>query len=107
MTDENEVANALQNIATQLKYLGNGDAATTMGAIEALGMQLEKSAEIIAAAIPPSDYIGDAISEGLHAIAEAIEGAGTGHKEVCKGIVRELINMRETIDEVRSSIEVK
>jgi hypothetical protein len=34
------IASALQSVAVQLKYLGNGDASTTMGAIEALGVHL-------------------------------------------------------------------
>jgi hypothetical protein len=34
------IASALQSVAIQLKYLGNGDASTTMGAIEALGTHL-------------------------------------------------------------------
>jgi hypothetical protein len=34
------IAAQLQAVAVQLKYLGNGDAATTMGAIEALGVHL-------------------------------------------------------------------
>lgn len=40
------ITGQLQSIALQLKYLGNGDAGTTMGAIEALGGHLgEKLAQ--------------------------------------------------------------
>jgi hypothetical protein len=42
------VAIALSNVAYQLKYLGNGDAATQMGAIEALGKHLGESLDRIA-----------------------------------------------------------
>jgi len=49
------IAAQLQLVAVQLKYLGNGDAATTMGAIEALGMhlgeKLEAAGQVIASAI--------------------------------------------------------
>ena len=49
------IAAQLQLVAVQLKYLGNGDAATTMGAIEALGMhlgeKLEAEGQVIASAI--------------------------------------------------------
>lgn len=46
-----EIAGALNRIADQLKWLGNGDAATTMGAIEALGMHMEKAVNNVADAI--------------------------------------------------------
>jgi len=49
------IAAQLQLVAVQLKYLGNGDAATTMGAMEALGMhlgeKLEAAGQAIASAI--------------------------------------------------------
>jgi len=45
------IARALDRIADQLKWLGNGDATTSMGAIEALGMHLGKSFDGIADAI--------------------------------------------------------
>ena len=43
---------AYQNslIATHLKYLGNGDAATTMGAIEAASVRIAKSLDGLAEA---------------------------------------------------------
>jgi hypothetical protein len=54
-----EVADALDGIALQLKYLGNGNAGTQMGAIEGLAVQLKEGLL--------------AIAEGLHAVAHAIE----------------------------------
>jgi hypothetical protein len=39
------IAMQLQSVAVQLKYLGNGDVATTTGAIEALGMHLGEKIE--------------------------------------------------------------
>ncbi len=53
------LAKSLSSIAVHLKYLGNGDAASPMGAIENLAVKLEEGSEQIAG--------------GLHAIAEAIE----------------------------------
>lgn len=45
------IADALKACATHLKYLGNGDAATTMGAIEAHGVMVKEAGENIAEAI--------------------------------------------------------
>lgn len=45
------IALAILQLAYQVKSLGNGDAATPMGAIEALGKSIKESAEIIAASI--------------------------------------------------------
>jgi hypothetical protein len=41
-------AEAINNVAVALKYLGNGDAATTMGAIEALGAILGEKLDRLA-----------------------------------------------------------
>lgn len=43
-----EIAEAINNVAVALKYLGNGDAATTMGAIEALGAILGEKLDRLA-----------------------------------------------------------
>ncbi len=56
---EGDVAKALQGIAYQLKCLGNGDALTQMGAIEAHGVVVKEA--------------GEAIAGGLHEVARAIE----------------------------------
>lgn len=50
----------LTKIAAQLRGLGLADAATPFGAIEALCVEMKKSSQRIA--------------DGLHAIADAIEG---------------------------------
>jgi hypothetical protein len=47
----NVVAEATSNCATHLKYLGVGDAGTTMGAIEFLAVSIKESGEAIAGAI--------------------------------------------------------
>lgn len=49
------IAIALNNVALQLKYLGNGDAATTMGAIEAFGVVVKEGFESLVSAISDRD----------------------------------------------------
>ena len=48
------IAQGLQGIAVSIKYLGNADAATPLGALEALGIQLEKASTLIADALSES-----------------------------------------------------
>ena len=43
-----KIAEAIEDVAVALKYLGNGDAATTMGAIEALGTILGEKLDRLA-----------------------------------------------------------
>lgn len=64
MTKSDEQAEALRSIATWLKYLGTGDAGTTMGAIECLAMCVKESNESIARAI------GD-LADAVRELAEA------------------------------------
>ena len=45
------IAKALGSIAVQLKYLGNGDAGTPMGAIEHLAVQIKDGATTLADAL--------------------------------------------------------
>jgi hypothetical protein len=45
------IDNVAQAISSGLKYLGNADAATPMGAIEAHGAAMKEAAETIASAI--------------------------------------------------------
>ena len=56
------IAEQLQSIAVHLKYLGNGDAATSMGALEALGLVFQEGLSGLA----------DAAARGNEDIAEAI-----------------------------------
>ena len=46
------LADAQAASARAIQKLGLGDASTPFGAVEALGMQIEKAAEIIARAMP-------------------------------------------------------
>jgi hypothetical protein len=46
-----EIADLQKSIAVHVKYLGNGDAATTMGAIEAFGMHLGEKLDSLTGAI--------------------------------------------------------
>jgi hypothetical protein len=45
------IANALRSISTHIKYLGNGDAATTMGAVEGLGMVIGEKLDALVSAV--------------------------------------------------------
>ena len=61
------IAESLSSIAVHLKYLGVGDAASTMGAVEFHATKVEEVAQA-----------GHAIADGLNKIAEAIEGVMHG-----------------------------
>ena len=54
----NDIADGLKSISTALHYLGNGNAATEMGAIEAFSVVFEKSV--------------DRLADSLNNIAEAL-----------------------------------
>ena len=45
------IAKAIESLAIQVKYLGNGDAATPMGAIEAFGKHLGEKMDSLTDAI--------------------------------------------------------
>jgi hypothetical protein len=49
------LADAQAATATHLKYLGNGNAVTTMGAIEAFGMHIGEKIDALTAAISERD----------------------------------------------------
>lgn len=51
MDEENELAEALQAIARSIHRLGNADALTPMGGLEALGKVLSESMDGLASAI--------------------------------------------------------
>ena len=60
MEKEKTVAEAINELAYQLKYLGNGGAATTTGAMEYLSVQIKAAGDNIASAIT---YLADTISD--------------------------------------------
>ena len=74
--DNCDTAEALSRIATQLKYLGNGDAGTPMGAIEAHGKFMSDAIRDgfaqLGEVIQEQTHAQLEIARGLHAIAEAI-----------------------------------
>jgi len=63
------LADAQESVATQLKYLGNGDAATQMGAMEALGLQLGEKLQAVADAL---EMMGSEVSGALDSVAVSI-----------------------------------
>jgi hypothetical protein len=54
------IARSISSIALQLKYLGVGDAATTMGAIEFLAVAIKQGSENVACAL---ERVADAIDQ--------------------------------------------
>lgn len=52
-----ELAEAQKSLATHVKYLGNGDAATPMGAIEAFGAHIGEKLDALVEAIYESNGI--------------------------------------------------
>lgn len=59
------IAHAIESLATQVKYLGNGDASTHMGAIEAYGTHMGEKLDALTSVLGESiEYVGGAI-EGL------------------------------------------
>jgi hypothetical protein len=58
--EDANIVDALAMIAQQLNYLGNADAATSMGALEAHGKAMMDSADRIASAL---EDVADAIRE--------------------------------------------
>jgi len=89
MNDEDDqIAKAIDRLATHVKYLGVGDAATTMGAIEYLATRIEKGGEDIAGSLDglaeairkvasALEEIADAVKDKLTDVADAIEDAAT------------------------------
>lgn len=77
--DEDDVANGLHAVARAIQWLGNGDAATHMGGLEALGKAHLDIGEQNAGAISDlAEAVRDAgseIGEGLKALAAAIRPA--------------------------------
>ena len=84
-----ELAEAQRNTATHLKYLGVGDAGTTMGAIEYLATQIRDGVDRLACAVesliellrsdhPLQGQTLDGIEGALSSIADAIEDAKEG-----------------------------
>ena len=55
-----EIARGLYAIAGSIQRLGNAEASTPYGGLESLGMQLEKSAKIVARALDSAGEVNDA-----------------------------------------------
>jgi hypothetical protein len=72
-TYDDRVATAIQALATHVKYLGAGDAASTMGAVEFLAVKIAEAGELIASAISE-------LAAGNRGIAEAIAKTASAHR---------------------------
>ncbi len=64
-----EVAKAISSCAMHLKYLGVGDAASTMGAVEFLAVSIKEGLERVAGSI---DRLAGAV-EGIEGTAAVVE----------------------------------
>jgi len=86
-----EFVSALNDIAYQLKYLGNGSATDSRGALEGHAMLTKEGAECIASAIESAgERIGDAIESAGSSIAGELHGIGQEigwglDKDDCRG----------------------
>jgi len=49
--DVRQIADAIQDLSTNIKYLGIGNASSEIGAIEFLAMEIKNGSELIAEAI--------------------------------------------------------
>jgi methyl-accepting chemotaxis protein len=80
-THDNPVAEAIQALATHIKYLGNGDAGNTMGAIEFLTTKIDEAATRIADAMDhlaaSNEEIAEALTEGLKSVADSLARTGS------------------------------
>ena len=73
---DEEMVESVNTVAVQLKYLGNGDASTTMGAIEAYGLHM-------------GDIISSGMSEqteAIEAMSRAIEAQAAGTAQIAEAI---------------------
>jgi hypothetical protein len=73
-TRDDQVAIAIQALATHVKYLGAGDAASTMGAIEFLAVKITEAGKLIASAISE-------LAASNRGIAEAIAKTAPTHRD--------------------------
>lgn len=64
MDDKDPIAKAIETLAFHVKYLGNGNAATSMGAIEGLAVQITE--------------VGRRIADAIEKLAEAVENQDIG-----------------------------
>jgi methyl-accepting chemotaxis protein len=82
--DTDQIAQAIKALAVHVKYLGVGDAATTMGAIEFLATKVDESGTGIAEALGALATAVQEVAEAMKAtngklneIADAIEDAAS------------------------------
>jgi len=67
------IAQSIDGLTRAVRFLGNGDAATHHGAIEAMSMQLKEGL----------DTIGGEVGRGLSLIAQAVELNDSGSRAKC------------------------
>jgi adenylosuccinate lyase len=113
--DSDQIAKALETLAVHVKYLGVGNAATTMSAIEYLAAKVEKSGEDIARSLDGlaeaarsehhSEHpnIVDAVlilAEQIGRVADEIDGAGNSLAKAVREVASAL-QPRKSADKVQ------
>ena len=72
-TQVDAIVHLANTIGFALKYLGNGDAMTPMGAIEALGLAVKEGLSEVGTALSEVATSLDEIADSNHGIAQEIE----------------------------------
>lgn len=75
--DEQPIANALENVARQIRNLGNADAATPMGALEALGKVFDERLPLVATETRGIELALDGIADAISEQAAALDKLAT------------------------------
>jgi hypothetical protein len=77
--DNDVIAEAIQALATHVKYLGNGDAASQMGAVEFLAVKVEEAGARIALAIDRLAASNEKVAEAIGEIADNLARPQSEH----------------------------
>jgi hypothetical protein len=92
--EEQSIYDGLHEVATQLKYLGTGNAGSSMGAVELLAKEMRDGFERLAGAV-------ERHAEAVEKLAESISDNGTeigraihGHGMEIKWGIEDLIDAR-------------
>jgi methyl-accepting chemotaxis protein len=87
--DDDQIAKAIETLAVHVKYLGVGDAATTMGAIEYLATKVGES--------------GHEIARGLGNLAEAVQEAASALGEIADAVKEKNNKLGEIADAIEDA----
>lgn len=74
--DEPSIGEGLMDVARAIRLLGNADACTPMGGLEALGAVLLKGAEMISDSLDYLRAVND-VADGIGAVASSLDRIAT------------------------------